>query len=223
MRALPLLMSSIGVILVSNAAPLDRGTSASALWPIATSLGARVGTAQVEVFSSSTVKTRPSLRILEQEILPGVAWRRSSLGDGEVFTARKDGRYARIAYLPAQGGATLICAKGANVPAADIGGTLEASPTPPCGPRQEQVTLYTRLKASPSPKAVQEALRRAGALQRGLVHGPKGLLALGDMPGRNPSVAIGGVAMNLAVQITYDSAHGAEVVLATPTIPGPEP
>lgn len=137
--------------------------------------------------------------------------------------ARQGRRYARIAYLPAQGGATLVCAMGASVPPVEIGEVLGSSATPPCGPRQEQVTLFTRVRAAPSPRSVRDALRRAGAVQRGLVHGPKGLFALGDMPGRDPSVAIGGVAMNLAVQITYDNAHGAEVVLATPTIPGSEP
>jgi hypothetical protein len=223
MRALPLLMSCVGVVVMSNPAHLGRASTASALWPIAHSLGATSGTAQVEVFSSSTVKTQPRLRILEREILPRAKWRGSALGSGEVFTARQGRRYARIAYLPAQGGATLVCATGANVPVAAIARTLRSSATPPCGPRQEQVTVVARVKAAPTARAVRDALRRAGFVQRGLVHGPKGVFALADMPGRNPSVAIGGVAMNLAVQITYDNAHGAEVVLATPTIPGSEP
>ncbi len=223
MRALPLLMSFVGVMVMSNAAPLGRASSASALWPIARSLGAASGTAQVEVFASSTVKKRPPVRILEQEIFPGAIWRRSQLGNGEVYEAKRGSRFARIAYLPQSTGLTLVCAKGVQVAAGDIGGALQASSTPPCGPRQEQVTLVTALQDKPSMAAVRKALGQVGAVQRGLVHGPKGLLALAEVPGRDPSVAIGGVAMNLAVQITYDSAHGAKAVLATPTIPGSEP
>lgn len=223
MRALPLLMSLFGVILVSNAAPLGRSSTASALWPLATTLGAHSGTAQVEVFSSSIVKKRPSVRMLEQEIFPGATWRRSRLGSGELFTARKGSRFGRIAYLPSGAGAALVCATGLRVPAQAIASALEGSQTPPCGPRQEQVTVFATLAVRPSAKAVKEALSRFGAVQRGLVHGRQGLLALAEVPGRAPSVAIGGVAMNLAVQITYDNAHGAQAVLATPTIPGSEP
>jgi len=223
MRALPLLMSLVGVILVSNAAPTGRGSSASALWPLATTLGAHSGTAQVEVFSSSTVKRRPPVRILEEEILPGATWHSSQLGSGEVFSAAQGSRFARIAYVPAGATATLVCATGRRVSAEAIGDALRASATPPCGPRQEQVTVFATLERRPSAAAVRRALGRVGAVQRGLVHGPQGLLALAEVPGRDPSVAIGGVAMNLAVQITYDSAHGAQAVLATPTIPGSEP
>ncbi len=223
MRALPLLMSLVGVILVSSAAPTGRSSSASALWPLATTLGAHSGMAQVEVFSSSTVKKRPPVRILEREIFPGVAWRRFRLGGGEVFTADEGSRFARIAYVPAGAGATLVCATGRRVSAEAIGDALRASATPPCGPREEQVTLFATLEGRPSAAAVRQALGRVGALQRGLVHGPKGLLALAEVPGRDPKVAIGGIVMNLAVQITYDSAHGAQAVLATPTLPGSEP
>ena len=223
MRALPLLMSSVGVMVMSSAAPLGHASSASALWPLAQSLGAGAATAQVEIFSSSTVKKRPAVRILEQEIFPGAPWREAPLGNGEVVEAQEGTRFARIAYMPQSTGLTLVCAKGVKVAAKDIGGALQASSTPPCGPRQEQVTVFTSLRRRPSAAVVRRALRQVGAIQRGLVHGPQGLLALADMPGRKPSVAIGGIAMNLAVQITYDSAHGATAVLATPTIPGSEP
>ena len=223
MRALPLLMSSVGIMVLSNAIPLGRGSTASALWPLAASLGARTATAHVEVFSASTVKNRPAVRILEQEILPGGNWRASELGTGEVFTAHAGGRTARIAYLPSPAGATLVCSTAVEVPAEGIGRALSASSTPPCGPRHEQVTVTATLAASPSAETVKVALRQVGALQRGLVHGPKGLLALAYVPGIRPVVAIGGVAMNLAVQITYDNAHSAKAVLATPTIPGSEP
>ena len=223
MRALPLLMSSVGVMVLSNAIPLGHSSTASALWPLAASLGARAATARVEVFSASTVKKHPSVRILEQEILPGGNWRASKLGTGEVFSAQSGGRSARIAYVPSPAGATLVCSTAVEVPADGIGGALSASSTPPCGPRHEQVTVTATLAAIPSPATVKAALRQVGALQRGLVHGPEGLLALAYVPGTRPAVAIGGVAMNLAVQITYDNAHSPQAVLATPTITESEP
>ncbi len=223
MRALPLLMSLVGAMVMSASANGARASNASALWPIARSLGAESGTAQVEVFSTSTVKKKPPVRILEQEILPGASWRASQLGNGELYVARSGNRFARIAYVPQDSALTLVCATDVEVSADAIGGALAASATPPCGPRQVEVTMVTTLPERPSPAEVRRALGRIGAVQRGLVHGPKGLLALADVPGRDPEVAIGGVSMNLAVEITYDSAHGAKAVLATPTIPGSEP
>jgi len=223
MRALPLLMSLIGVTFVSNAAPLGGASSTSSLWPLAASLGARQAVARVEVFSSTTVKKRPPLRILEQEIFPGARWRPERLGTGIAYQARRGTRFGRIAYVPVQGALTLVCATGRTVAAAAIDGALAAAPTPPCGLRQEQVTLYASLPRRPTAGAVRGALRRLGAVERGLVHGPAGLLALAQLPGDGPMVAIGGVPMNLAVEITYDNAHGARAVLATPTLPGSGP
>jgi len=219
MRALPLLVSLASVMVMGS----PRAAGAAGLWPLSRALGAQSATAQVEVYAARAVETRPKLRTLEQEMLPGALWHRRELGNGEVLEARLGVRSARIAYVPVGGSATLVCASVVEVPAADVDQALGRSATPPCGVRHEVVTVRARLPERPTAARLRAVLRVAGVVSRGIVHGPEGMLALAEAPGLGPDVAIGGVPVNLAVQITYDSAHGARAVLATPMLPGSAP
>lgn len=226
MRALPFLFS--GALLLFGATAMPRTapaqtSAAAALVPLASALGVTPTGASVEVYATRIESAPPDVGLLERKLLQGASWQTSALGAGFVYRAAQGSRSARIAVLPLPHGRHFVsCSSTEVVPPAKVANAIEQLWQNPCGTNESSVVLSGRLDRHPGASAIAQAIRSIGATPMGVLAGQSGAFALAQLPGGRPEVTVGGRAMNLALQISYDKASIAQVRIGAPTLrPGP--
>jgi hypothetical protein len=223
MRALPLILSLGLMAAVAAAAPVTVPAGTNTAWalvPLARALGATPVSATVEVYATQIALSPPPVADIEKALLPGANWKASTLGQGAVYESARGNETARISELPLPHGRTFLsCSRTEVVSPPKIASSLEHLWGTPCGTDESSVTLTAKLHNHPTATEITQAIRYTGAKPMGVLSGPTGAFALADLPGGRPEVSVGGRSMNLALRISYDRAHHANVLIGAPTLP----
>lgn len=224
MRALPFfLLVALSVVGPWPARSSGGSDAAASLVPLVQALHGRPTGALAEIYADG-VQSPPAIRSLENEVLSGARWTRAPLGQGVRYTARRGRDSAEVVELPlTKGRVWVLCTRAVRVDPQRLGVAMSGLKAPPCGTKGQYAAVTARVSGRVGKTAVQAAMRSFGITRPVVLSGSSGVFALGLLPHDRPKVAVGGVQMNLALQVSYDMAHGGTLTVATPTLSGVGP
>lgn len=224
MRALPFFLLVALSVFGPWPATSARDTEAAAsLLPLVQALHGRPTGALVESYADGIQKP-PAMRSLENELLSGASWTRAPLGQGVRYTARRGRDSAEIVELPLpKGRMWVLCTRLRRVMPQRLGAAELSLTAPPCGTKGQYAAVTARVPGRVGKSKVEAAMQSLGIASPVVLSGSSGVFALGLLPAARPSVAVGGVQMNLALRVSYDIGHGGTLTVATPTLSGVGP